>query len=374
MSAREAMRQRLTGRHRPDVPAPGRWRRLIGTALFIAVLIGAGVMGERVVSTLDTSPRTSDAQIAAETTRIGAPLPGRIVELAVGENQPVKKGAVLFRLDPAPYRLALQEAEATLAAASAELAAARRRSDAETANADAARDEIQRAEDDLALAERTVERLTPLAESGIVSQQTYDEAVTARANAQTALRQARQAAVAGAELIETTEALEAERDAARAAAALARWELEKTTVRAPFDGVVVGLSAAAGQYLIPGESILTVIDGESWHALALVRETDLGGIHRGGQAEVSVAIDPATTLHGRVESIGRGIQPTDDVDLAGRLPYIQATLDWVQVAKRFPVRIDLTDPPDHLQRLGASARVVFTPAAATAGAEPGGAR
>lgn len=372
MSVREAMRQRITDRHGAGSGSPGRWRRIIGVGLLIGVLLGAGIMGERVVSTLDTRPRTSDAQIAADTTLLGAPLPGRVVEIAVRDNQPVKAGAVLFTIDPAPYAMALSQAEATLDAATAELADARRRIEAEAANADGSRDEIQRAEDDLALAGRTVERLTPLAEAGIVSQQTYDEAVTARANAQTALRQAQQAAVASVDLIETAEALEAERDAARAAAQLARWELEQTTVRAPFDGVVVGLSAARGQYLVPGESILTLIDDQSWHAVALVRETDLAGIRPGSDAQVSVAIDTSTAVKGRVESIGRGIQLSDDVDLAGRLPYVQATLDWVQVAQRFPVRVKLDNPPDHLRRLGASARVVFTPDASAAPESGGG--
>lgn len=69
-----------------------------------------------------------------------------------------------------------------------------------------------------------------------------------------------------------------------------------------------------------------------------------------------------------MESIGRDVQSKDDVDVAGRVPYVDATLDWVQVARRFPVRIRLKEPPEHPQNLGASAMVVFSPA--DAGAAP----
>ncbi|MEX0449722.1 HlyD family efflux transporter periplasmic adaptor subunit [Spiribacter sp. 221] len=362
MTDREDMRRMVAGRKGEGRERPGRFRRIVGIALLVVVVVAAGVMGERVVRTLDTSPRTSDAQIGAETTLMSAPVAGQVRALHVKENQRVSEGDILFRIDPVPYRLALRQAEANLAAISAELAEARRRAEAELANAGGAMEEIQRAEDDLALAERTVERLAPLAEEGVVSQQMYDEAMTARDNARTSLSQARQAAEASVDLVETTEALEAERDAARAAVELAQWELDRTTVVAPFDGLVAGLTASTGQYLLPGESIFTLIDDHSWHAIALVRETDLAGISTGDPAEVTVAINPGSPVEGEVESIGRGIQPKDDVDLAGQLPYVEATLDWVQVARRFPVRVRLSDPPDQLQHLGASARVVFSPA------------
>ena len=362
MTDREDMRRMVAGRKGEGRERPGRLRRVVGVTLLVVVLVAAGVMGERVVRTLDTSPRTSDAQIGAHTTLMSAPVAGKIEALSVKENQRVSAGDVLFRIDPVPYRLALRQAEANLAAISAELAEARRRAQAELANAGGAEEEIERAEDDLALAERTVERLAPLAEAGVVSQQAFDEAVTARDNARISLRQARRAAEASIDLVETTAALEAERDAARAAVELARWELDSTTVTAPFDGLVAGLTASTGQYLLPGESIFTLIDDRSWYATALVRETDLAGISTGDRAEVTVAINPGSPVEGVVESIGRGIQPKDDVDLAGQLPYVEATLDWVQVARRFPVRVRLADPPDQLQHLGASARVVFSPA------------
>jgi multidrug efflux system membrane fusion protein len=356
----ETMRRLIANRKGNGRKGPGIARRIIGILLFATVLAGAVLAGQRVMEQLDASPRTSDAEIDADTVRIAAPLAGRIVDLAAGENQRVEEGDVLFRIDPAPYRLALKQAEATLAAAEAELAEAGRRAAAERANAGGASDEIRRAEDDLALAERTVTRLAPLAEQGYISKQEFDEAVTARQNARTSLRQARQAAAASRDLVETTKALEAERDAAQAAADLARWELENTTVRAPFDGHVVGLTTSVGQFLVPGEPVFTLIDDNSWHAVALVRETDLSGIRAHTRATVTVAIDPSTHLHGTVESIGRGIQSKEELDVAGRVPYVDATLDWVQVAKRFPVRIRLKTPPEHLQHLGASAMVVFS--------------
>lgn len=362
MTDGDAMRRVVAGRKGGRGSRPGILRRIAGLAVFVVVVAGAVLVGQRVMDDLASAPRTDDAEIAADTVLIAAPLAGRITELAVAENQRVEKGDVLFRIDPKPYRLALAEAEATLAAAEAELAEARRRSAAETANAGGAEDEIRRAEDDLALAERTVERLAPLADQGYISRQEFDEAVTARQNARTSLRQARQAATASRDLVETTEALEAEADAARAAADLARWELDNTTVRAPFAGHVVGLDTAVGRVLVPGAPVFTLIDDASWHAVALVRETDLAVVRPGTPAHVTVAIAPGTVLEGTVESIGRGIQSKEELDLAGRVPYVDATLDWVRVAKRFPVRVRLSAPPEHLRRVGASAMVVFSPA------------
>ncbi len=341
-------------------------RRGLALVLFGRVIAGAGFAAVHVADDLRENPRTADAEIDADTVAVAAPLAGRIVSLPVAENRPVEAGEVLFRIDPAPYRLALAEAEATLRAAEASLAGARRRNAAEAANATSAAEEIRRAEEDLALATRTVERLGPLVEDGYVSRQEFDEAVVARANAEVSLAQARRTATASVDLVQTTAALEAEVDAARAAVDLARWELDNTTVRAPFDGRVVGLSTGVGQYLLPGTPVFTLIDDASWHAVALVRETDLAAIRPGIRADVTVAIDTGATVAGRVRSVGRGIQSTDDVDVAGRVPYVEATLDWVKVARRFPVRVALQDPPDHLMRIGASAMVVFR-----TGAPPG---
>lgn len=337
----------------------GAVKRFLALVLFALVLAGAGLGAVRVAGELSRNPRTSDAAIDAETVLVSAPLAGRIVALPVRENGEVAAGEVVLRLDPEPYRLALAEAQATLRAAEASLAAARRRSAAEAQNADSAAEEIRRAEEDLALATRTVERLRPLVEQGYVSRQEFDEAVTAEASAEVSLAQARRTATASRDLVQTTAALEAEVEAARAAVALARWELENTEVRAPFDGRVVGLSTGVGQYLLPGAPVFTLIDDGSWHAVALVRETDLAAIREGVRADVTVAIDTGRTIAGTVESVGRGVQWKDDVDLAGRVPYVSATLDWVKVARRFPVRVALADPPDHLMRIGASAMVVF---------------
>lgn len=334
-------------------------RRGLAVALFGLVVAGAVLAAVRVAGDLERNPRTSDAEIDADTMIVAAPLAGRIVALSARENAAVNEGDVLLRIDPEPYRLALSEARATLRAAEAALAEARRRSAAEVANAGSATEEIRRAEEDLALATRTVERLRPLVDQGYVSRQEFDEAVVAQANAEVSLAQARREARASRDLVETTTALEAEVEAAEAAVALARWELENTTVRAPFDGRVVGLSTTVGQYLLPGAPVFTLIDDTSWHAVALVRETDLAAVREGVRAEVTVAIDTGRTIDGTVESVGRGIQSGEDVDVAGRVPYVEATLDWVKVAKRFPVRIALEDPPAHLMRIGASAMVVL---------------
>lgn len=332
-------------------------RRWIGRALFVLVLASAGALGWLVARDAAHHPRTADAEIDAEIVHVAAALPGRIVDLPVAENQAVAAGDLLLRLDPEPFRLALAQARAELAAAEAALGDQRRAIAAERANARTAGDEVSRAAADLALARRTVERLAPLAAQGFVSQQELDQAVTVRASAEIALRQARQTAGAADDLIQTDGALVAQVAVARAAVALAKWELENTEVRAPFAGRVVGLKVRAGEYLMPGMPVFTLIDTADWTAQALFRETDLHGLRPGDPATVRVMIAPETVIQGVVDSIGWGIQSVDAADLGGGLPYVARTLDWVRVAKRFPVRIRLIDPPAELMRVGASAVV-----------------
>src|SRR5690606_33919116 len=118
-----------------------------------------------------------------------------------------------------------------------------------------------------------------------------------------------------------------------------------------------GLHTARGQYLAPDQSPFTLIDNDHWYATAFFRETELHKVATGMCATVYVMADPSIAIPGRVINIGWGVSSTDLIDIPRGLPYVPKSLDWVRVAQRFPVRIEMPEPPANLMRVGASAVV-----------------
>jgi membrane fusion protein, multidrug efflux system len=138
---------------------------------------------------------------------------------------------------------------------------------------------------------------------------------------------------------------------------LSQWDLVKTVVKAPFNGKIVGLNYAVGQYASTGVPLFTMIDTSRWYAVANFRETDIDRMNIGSVAKVYVMSNPKQILWGHVESIGWGVT-SEDASLSTGLPTIEKTLNWVRLAQRFPVRILLDNPPNDLMRIGATAVVI----------------
>lgn len=298
---------------------------------------------------------SEDAVIQAEVVHISPAIPGKLVELAVEEGSRVKQGDLLYRLDPEIYRWTLQQAEAELAMATAALNSKNRLIKAESANAQIANEQIRRAQTNLALATRTVNRLRPLVEEGYATQQELDVAVTAQRDAQVSLTQAGVQYQAAEHLIGEIDAALAAVQAAEASVAIAAKALADTEVRAPHDGLVVGLHVSTGERLAPGQSLFTLINTQHWYAQALYLETELTSIAIGDCVSVYALADPKREMQGRVINIGWGVNNEEVINLPRSLPYVQKSLNWVRVAQRFPVRILLQDPPAELMRMGASA-------------------
>jgi multidrug efflux system membrane fusion protein len=127
------------------------------------------------------------------------------------------------------------------------------------------------------------------------------------------------------------------------------------TLRAPFDGLVVGLQIAQGAFAVTGHPLFTLIRNDAWYAIADFRETELPRIAVGDKANVWVMGSDEVPIRGRVESLGVGVQP-EDREGPG-LPVVGRTLNWVVVAQRFPVWVRLEDPPPGLTRIGATVSV-----------------
>lgn len=325
-------------------------------ALAGLIIIGVAVLGgERFMRQADRNPLSQDASLSASTVAISASAPGRIASFHVADNQAVGKGDLLFVLEKEPYQLARDQVAADLRMAEAALADRRRTVVAEQNNAIIADGQIARAKSNLALATQTLTRLTALRPKGYVSAQEVDTARTAKQDAEVSLRQAMRQKDAADALVGSLAAAEALVDARRAALALAERGLTNTEVRAPFAGKVSSLNIGVGEYVIPGQSVFTLISTGEWFAVAPFTETELPAIRIGDCATVYALSDRKRAIRGRVESISWGVASEDVIRIPRNLPVVPKSLDWVRIAQRFPVRIRLIDPPDELMRVGASA-------------------
>lgn len=328
--------------HRNKIPA------LALTLLALIVLIW-------VIWRIDSAPSTNDAYASADTIDVVPEVSGRIIELAVRDNQQVKQGDLLFRIDPRPYEANLAKAEASLAALDKQIMLTQRSVDAQKYAADSVEASVGKARAAAKLANDTLRRTEPLLSQGFVSAEDVDRARTAQrtseADLNAVLLQAQQAASA----VSGVDALVAQRVAVEADIALTKLHLEMATVRAPFDGRVVSLKTSIGQFASAMRPIFTLIDTRHWYVIANFRETELSNIHAGSPATLRLMSDSGKTFTGKVDSIGYGVLPDDGGIVLGGLPRVSRSINWVRVAQRFPVKIMVDNPDADMFRIGASA-------------------
>jgi multidrug efflux system membrane fusion protein len=308
-----------------------------------------------VVFAIDRSPRTHDARLFAYSAAMASEISGRILRVYVSNDQAVAKGSPLILIDPAPYQMQLQQARAQVAALKAQIGLTGRQVQSQNSGALAADSQVQKATDQLKYAQDTRQRLEPLVSPGYVTQQQLDEARTNESSALAALNALIKDAKQAHQAVGDTLSLEAQLQGAEASEALAARNLELTTLRAPFDGVVVGLQIAEGTFALPGHPLFSLIKSDAWYAIADFRETELPRIAVGDAATVWTMADSARAMAGRVESLGSGVQSTDQ-DGPG-LPQVGRDLDWVVVAQRFPVWVRLDRPPPEAMHVGMTASV-----------------
>jgi membrane fusion protein, multidrug efflux system len=328
-----------------------------GRLISLLIIVSAAAVALYTLHQSDAYPSTSDSSIDADVVHVAAAVGGRVLEIPVTENARVAKGGLLFQIDPVPHQLAVAQTEADLHLAEAELETKKRAVSTQRSTALIAENETKTALENHELAKRTANRLRPLAASGYVPKQQLDQAEVAERDTATALVQARERQAATLAAIDTVAAAEAAIAARRAALAIAQRGLEDTTVRAPHNGLVVGLTISSGETVVPAQSVFTLIDTDEWFAAANFRETDLYAIAIGDCATVYSMVDRRVPIKGTVQGIGWGVTDQERINLPRSVPYVERSLNWVRVAQRFPVRVRLEDPPQNLMRLGASAVV-----------------
>jgi membrane fusion protein, multidrug efflux system len=328
---------------------------LRGKLIALGSIAAALVLGTLVVFAIDRRPRTHDARLFAFSAAMASEINGRIVRVCIANDQYVSRGSPLILIDPAPYEMQLRQARAQVAALKAQIGLTGRQVESQGSGAQAAESQVQKAREQLKYAQDTRERLEPLVAPGYVTQQQLDEARTNESSALAALSALTKSATQARQAVGDTLSLDAQLEGAEAAEALAARNLELTTLRAPFDGVVVGLQIAEGTFALSGRPLFSLIKTDAWYAIADFRETELPRIAVGDHATVWTMADSGRAISGRVESLGSGVQSSDQD--GPNLPQVGRDLNWVVVAQRFPVWVRLDSPPPEAMHVGMTASV-----------------
>jgi multidrug efflux system membrane fusion protein len=339
--------------------AYGGGRKAAGKILSVIIVALAVALVLWVWRILERNPRTDDAVARANVVEIVPQARGQIVKLYVEDNQAVKEGDLLFEIDPDDYNLALEKANADLAALDQQIAVARSQ-DAELKFAvKAAEAEVEAGSAQLRQAGDTLHRLEPLLPKGFATAEQVDEARTADALAVSKLAGDEQRLNQARAALSALDTLTAQRPGAIAAVDLAKLNLSYCKVRAPFPGRVISLNISAGAYASAGIPVFSLLDTRHWYVIANFREGELRHIAPGSNAEVYLLSAPDRRFHGKVQGIGWAVEPEDEIDIPHALPYVKRELNWVHIAQRFPVRIEVQDSDPDLFRMGASAVAII---------------
>ena len=287
--------------------------------------------------------KTDDSYLQADITVLSPRIQGYVSEILVAENQPVKAGAPLIRLDDGDYRIALETAQNRLATLGDTLA----RIDAQevAAKAGVAQARAERAASDVTIhtAQTRFDRTSGLARTANASQAALDDATDALAAAK-ATASGGDAAIATAEaqvgVIAATRAETAnqKRDL-ELAVAQAQRDLDLTVLRSPVDGTFTNLSVKLGDLVSPGSRTAAVVPSDSIYIEAFFKETQLGEIHPGAAAHVTIDALDHRTYEGTVTSISPATGSTFAL-----LPPDNATGNFTKIVQRIGVRIALSDP------------------------------
>ena len=365
---------------KPD-PKPDSKRdpKILAQGVALAIVIATVLVTIFAVWTHDYRPETDDATLRANFIGVAPQASGHIVELNVQDNQFVKEGDLLFVIDPRPYEDALASAKANLNLTRKQVASftdAFKVADASIIRAEAQRlaaeASVERAEAEFKDAEDHVKRLEPLLAKEFATADQLEAARTRQLVADTSVREAQRMLASAAAAVDEAKAqrTKAEDDIgqegdvnARIAAAEAQLReaelnLGYCRVYAPFSGKVVNFNISIGEFARTGVDAFTLVDTRTWYVVANFRETQLKHIEEGSPAEIYLQYKGGKRFKGKVVGLAWAVVPEDGTS-AGGLPDVPRNLDWVRLAQRFPVRIQVENP-DNSFRVGASAVVTIT--------------
>ena len=325
-------------------------------------------------------PWTRDGLVRAQVVQIAPRVSGPLVRVPIQNNQLVKKGDLLFEIDPSTF-------QATVNLARAQFDNMRDIVQSLTDQVDGLKRQLAQRQAELSQAQFEVEgsaaqaenqriifgRAKDLRAAGINSQKDVDDTATAYEVALARLSEAKaKVSQATAALAQAEDGVDrgladlgapgADNPRLRRAAAdleLAQLNLDFTKVWAPADGYVTNLQVHAGDSVVANQPMLALIDANSFYVQAFFRETFVGDLQKGDRAVVTLMSYPDTPLEGSVDSIGWGIAQQNGSTGFEQLPTVQPTFEWIRLAQRLPVLVRIGQVPDNIKlRAGTTASVL----------------
>jgi multidrug efflux system membrane fusion protein len=275
-----------------------------------------------------------DAYVTADIVAVAPEVSGPMLRLAVTDNQSVAAGDLLFTIDPRPHQIELDRQKAALALAEANLTGAK--------------DRLALAQNDIEAKKATFDDVTinrdrglHLLKENVVSQETVDNLQRSFKVAEADLAHTRAARVVAEQDIAVQNA---EVQRVETSVAKAEWELSKTEIKSPARGRVAPFQIRPGSFLEVGKSVLAIVTADNWRIMANLPERHLSGLQIGQPVWVSMGSDPWRIYTGHVRSIAPGVARS--ANAVNVLPYVEPATEWIRLARRFPVEIDLSDLPD----------------------------
>jgi len=315
------------------------WTKTVIMLIVPALLI---VAGGYYWLTSGGSVSTDDAQIRQDIVSVSPQVNGQVVQVFVRNGAHVKRGDILFRIDPQPYRVALEQAQATLSAA--ELQTHVLRTTAAGTGGD-----ITGAEANLAIKRNALARQQALLKKGFTTKADYEDALNEVRSAETQLSDAR-ARAANASAAVADEGRQPQVAQAQAAVDKARLDLDRTDIRATMDGVIENADKLqVGQMAVIGVGMISLVHSTTAWIEANFKEKDVGRMIPGQRASVEVDAYPGKKFDAHVQSVGAGTGSEFSL-----LPAQNANGNWVKVTQRVPVRIAFDGTPSQLMIAGLS--------------------
>ena len=285
---------------------------IIRVTLTVALFATAGWFGWQKYRDYFQNPWTRDAQVRSQVIQVTPQVTGRVVTIYIHDNQAVKKGDLLFEIDPTLYILKVKQAQAKL----------------------------KRAEENAKGMKIEYERVQKIhsQDPGAVSQKDLNRN---RVNYYKAL---------------------ADIDSAKESLNRAELDLKHTKVYAEIDGWVSNINFQVGSQAVANKPILALVDKSSFWVFGFFREDEIFHIGVGDRAVVTLMAYPDIPIQAQVESIAWGITPPDGNPGPNLLPKVKPVFQWIRLAQRIPVRVALKDIPKDIKlRVGMSASVIIYP-------------
>src|SRR6267154_2349321 len=316
------------------------FRKLLMAGAAVAVLAGVAGYGFDYWTVGRYLVSTDDAYVKADNTTVAPKVSGYLHEVLVGDNERVRAGQLLARIDQRDFNVALDQARADVAAAHAAIASKQAQLGVQQAVIDAAKATIDVDQATVTFTAQENKRYTDLATTGYGSVQNAQQAQSRNAGAEAAIARdtanlasaVKQVDLLKAEIVQANAALAR----AEAAQSQAELNLDYTSIVAPIDGVVGNRSLRTGQFVQAGTQLMSVVPASGAYVVANFKETQLTDVREGQAVDIAVDMFPGQLVHGHVDSVA----PASGQEFA-LLPPDNATGNFTKVVQRIPVRIAL---------------------------------